>query len=404
MNFLFVHNNFPAQYKHVAQLLAANPANMVAAIGSSTARDVPGVDLRRYSLPADPPIMTHAFARRFDIECRRAEQVLYAAAELQASGFRPHTIVVHSGWGENLPLRAVFPDARIINYCEFYYRSDGQDVNFDPEFPRLTLDGTVGLSIKNAASLLGLIDCDVGLSPTHWQRSTFPPVFQSKIQVVHEGVDTNDLRPDPDAVFDLPAGGRVRAGEEVVTFVSRNLEPLRGYHCFMRALPQVLEQRPKAQVLIVGGEGASYGAPPAPGQTWKQVYLDEVRPGLDLSRVHFLGQIDYARFRTLLRVSAAHVYLTYPFVLSWSFLEAMSTECLVIGADVEPITEVVDGANGLLVPFFDVAVLAKTIVEALAHPQRYAAMRKNARATILSRFDAHRICIPAALRLLHEDR
>ena len=310
MNVLFVHNNFPAQYKHVAAALVRDPANRVAAIGSATARDVPGVTLHRYAFSPEASAATHPFARRFDVECRRAEQVLYAAAALLRGGFKPDAIVVHCGWGENLPLRVVFPDARIITYCEFYYRPDNQDVNFDPEFPRLSLDGTVALSAKNAASLLGLVDCDVGLSPTQWQRSTYPEPLRHKIAVVHEGVDVDLVRPADGATLQLPSGATLRKGDEVITFVARNLEPIRGYHVFMRALPRVLRDRPNAQVLIIGGDGTSYGQAPPRGETWKSVFLDEVKGELDLSRVHFLGNVAYDVFRRALQVSAAHVYLT----------------------------------------------------------------------------------------------
>lgn len=399
MNFLFVHNNFPAQFKHVAAVLGADPAHKVAAIGSMTARDVEGVDLHRYGFGGEATVATHSFARRFDIECRRAEQVLYLAASILQSGFTPDTILVHSGWGENLPLRAVFPDARIVNYCEFYYRAENQDVNFDPEFPRLSLDGTAALTARNASGLLGLIDCDIGLAPTEWQRATFPIEFQHKIKVIHEGIDVDVARPDPAAVLDLPNGLRLVRGDEVVTFVSRNLEPLRGYHSFMRALPEVLRQRPQAHVVIVGGDGLSYGHPSPSGESWKSVFLAEVESDLDLSRVHFLGMVDYSVFLHVLQVSAVHVYLTYPFVLSWSFLEAMSCECLVIGSDVAPIQEIINGRNGILVPLFEPSRLAATIVAALANPDRYQSLRRRARATILDRY-ALADCLRATLALL----
>ena len=400
MNFLFVHNNFPAQFRHVSAALAGDPAHRVVAIGSSTARDIPGVALHRYQFRAEAIPATHPFARRFDIECRRGEQVLYLATSLLQGGFVPDTVVVHSGWGEALPLRAVFPRARIVTYCEFFYRAEGQDVNVDPEVPRLSLDGITGLAAKNAAGLLALVEADLGVSPTRWQRDTFPAELRDKITVLHEGIDTDLACPQPDASIALSGGLVLRRGEEIITFVARNLEPLRGYPSFMRALPRVLAARPRARVLIVGGDGVSYGAAPPPGTTWKATYLDEVKDGLDLSRVHFLGPLDYLQYLAVLKVSAVHVYLTYPFVLSWSMLEAMSCGCLVLGADVAPVREVIDGTNGIIVPLFEPDRIAATVIDALASPATHDDRRARARATVLARYDLQRVCLPAALALL----
>src|SRR5581483_4205966 len=268
------------------------------------------------------------------------------------------------------------------------------DVGFDPEFPEAGLDGHISLHLKNASTLLGLSDCDVGISPTPWQRSTFPEHFRDKIEVIHEGVDTDLVAPDAAATFRLPNGCVVSHGDQVITFVARNLEPLRGYHVFMRALPRVLAALPDAQVIVVGGEEASYGMKPPNGQSWKRLFLDEVAPRIDLDRVHFTGRLPYRRFLSALQVSAAHVYLTYPFVLSWSLIEAMSAGCVVIGSDTAPLQDVIDGRNGLLVPFFDVEAIADRIVAAVSRPERYRAMRARARAFVRDRYDAARVCIP----------
>jgi glycosyltransferase involved in cell wall biosynthesis len=400
MNILFVHNNFPAQFRHLAAALAKEPGVKLAAIGSPTAGAMAGVDLINYDLAPQDVLRTHAFARRFDIECRRAEQVLYATTLLSNQGFRPDVILVHSGWGENLPLRSAFPKARIVNYCEFYYRPFGQDVNFDPEFPELSLDGLVALATKNANGLLALIDCDLGIAPTEWQRSTFPSELRSKIVVAHDGVDVDMAQPDSTAEVVLPSGRKLRVGDEVVTYVARNLEPLRGYHIFMRALPEILRQRPEAQILVVGGDGVSYGAQPPSGATWKDHYLAEVAGKIDLRRVHFLGPLSYPDYLNVLRVSAAHIYLTYPFVLSWSMLEAMSVEARIIASDTAPVREILNEDCGTLTSFFDSEALAAATVAALREPAAYRVKATRARAKILSEFDARRICVPRLKSLL----
>ncbi|WP_062209740.1 glycosyltransferase [Aureimonas sp. AU12] len=402
MKYLFVHNNFPAQFRHLAVHLASDPRNEVRAIGADGSRPLPGVVLHRYTLPPGSVGGTHPFARRFDGESRRAEQALYVATMLRATGFRPDIVVAHSGWGEAMPLRAVFPEARLVAYCEYFYRSTGSDVNFDPEFPALGVDGIVGLHARNAANLLALVDCDFAIAPTEWQRSTFPAEFHAKIRTVHEGIDTRIVAPDPAASIRLDDGTLIRAGDEVVTFVARNLEPLRGYHVFMRALPEILRARPQARVLIVGGFGVSYGQRPPPGETWHRIFLDEVAPLLDTSRVHFLGHVPFARYLDVLRVSRAHAYLTYPFVLSWSCLEAMAAGCVVVASDTAPVREVIDASNGILVPFHRSERLAEALIAALADPDAHAELGSQARRTILERYDMASVCLPQALRILHE--
>jgi glycosyltransferase involved in cell wall biosynthesis len=245
-----------------------------------------------------------------------------------------------------------------------------------------------------------LSDCDRALSPTEWQRATFPIHFQSKIDVIHEGVDTDLAKPDPDAVFDLGSGRRLTRVDQVITFVARNLEPMRGYHVFMRALPRILAKLPAAHILIVGGDDTSYGARPPRGKTWKSIFLAEVADRIDPTRVHFTGRVPHQRFVRALQVSSAHVYLTYPFVLSWSAIEALSCGCLFIGSDTPPVREVIDGDNGILVPFFDTDQLADRVIEAVKHPRRFNRMRARARELVLDRCDGERLCVPRTLELV----
>jgi glycosyltransferase involved in cell wall biosynthesis len=238
---------------------------------------------------------------------------------------------------------------------------------------------------------------------TAFQAGLFPAALHGKLVVLHEGIDTDLICPAPDAEVRLGGSGRrrMRAGDEVITFVSRNLEPYRGYHIFMRALPHILRRRPNARAVIVGGDAVSYGPAPASGGSWKDIFLDEVRDRLDVDRVHFVGRVPHRALLDLLRVSAAHVYLTYPFVLSWSMLEAMSAGALVIGSRTPPVAEVIThDRNGILCDFFDVDGIADAVADALAHPDRYRALRDAGRRTIIERYDARRVCVPAWLALL----
>jgi glycosyltransferase involved in cell wall biosynthesis len=221
--------------------------------------------------------------------------------------------------------------------------------------------------------------------------------------VLHEGIDTVRARPDRDATVALARDNLVlRAGDEIVTFVARNLEPYRGYHQFMRTLPRILAERPRARAVIVGGDGVSYGSSPPDGGSWKTRILREVAGDLDMSRVHFLGRVTHNALLRLLQISAAHVYLTYPFVLSWSLLEAMSAGALIVGSDTAPLREVIEhGRNGLLCDFFDNAGLADLVVGALENPTRHAALRQAARRTVVERFDLEAVCLPRWRRLIN---
>lgn len=393
MRILFVHQNFPAQFLHLAPALAARGHDVAALTAEDNPRASP-VRLFRYR-KAEIPTAGGVW-RSYAEMSERGLRVARAAVQMRdAMGYAPEIVFGHGGWGETLFLREVWPAARHLTYAEFYYRSQGLDTGFDPEFPPPGPVPGIGTVARRAHLLQALADADAALSPTRWQASTFPPELRGKITVIHDGIDTLRVAPDPRARLVLPNGVALAAGDEVLTFVNRNLEPYRGYHIFMRALPEVLARRPAAQVVILGGEGQSYGPPPPGPESWKARFLGEVRGRLDLSRVHFLGQLPYRHYLALMQVSRVHAYLTYPFVLSWSMLEAMSAGTLVVASATAPVTEVIeDGRNGLLVDFFDVAGWARTLAEALADPARHDALRAAARETIRAGFDLRGHCLP----------
>lgn len=322
------------------------------------------------------------------------------AERLHRVGYRPDIVCCHPAWGEGLYLRDIWPDTVLLYFCEFFYHAHGYDSDFDPEFP-LGLDGRLRTRTRNAVHLLSLDAADWGISPTRWQQSSMPAQYRPRISVIFDGVDTAALTPVPDARLEIGEGVVLDSSAEVITFVNRNLEPYRGYHVFMRALPRLLAARPKAHAVIIGGDGVSYGAAPPPGQSYKQRYLDEVKDALDLSRVHFLGRVPYPRYLEVLRASSVHVYLTYPFVLSWSLIEAMSAGCAVVASATAPVKEVVrDGENGLLFDFFDGEALVDRVGAVLDDPQRLAPMRAAARRTAIEHYDLATVCLPRQLRLI----
>jgi glycosyltransferase involved in cell wall biosynthesis len=403
MKILFVHQNFPGQFAHLAPALVARGHDVMGLADAANKRQSP---IRTFYYKTPPKNRLKGIGATFADVTACGEMVAGACSQLkERTGFVPDVIFGHNGWGEMLFLREVWPDAVILNYAEFCYRATGLDADFDPEFQTMGAKARMATTARAAHILQSMIDADAGLAPTRWQAETFPLLLRNKITVIHDGVDTNEVRPDPAASLTLDAAGiTLRPGDEVLSFVNRNLEPYRGYHIFMRALPAVLKARPQAQVVIVGGDGQSYGRAPDSG-TWKQRFLDEVGGDLDLGRVHFAGRIPRPAFLALMQVTRVHAYLTYPFVLSWSMIEAMSAGALVVGSRTGPVQEVIsDGKNGRLVDFFDIAGWSRALIRALAEPERDDPLRASARATVLDRFDLRRVCLPALVDFVENAR
>lgn len=387
MNFLFVHQNFPGQYLHLLRSLLADNAkhegtHELVFMSEPNKNSMAGVRKVTYSKP--PPVSASAVfeAREYEMAMRRAQAGYRGALQIKALGFKPDIIIGHHGWGEMLNLVDAFPGVPILGYFEFYYKIHDSDVNFDPEFPMPeTQFGAV--RGKNSVNLLALDLEQYGQTPTRWQHSTYPAWARERIRIIEEGVDLGQCKPDPACRNEPLTIGKLTVAPEqkLVTYVARNLEPYRGFHTFMRALPRILAERPDVVVSLVGGDEISYGAPPRQGGNWREVMLREVGEQLDLSRVHFMGKLPYDQHLALLKRSDAHVYLSYPFVASWSLREALACGCLVVGSDTETVTEFVQhGRTGLVTPTLDHAKLAETVLRALADSKLAAKLRKGARA------------------------
>jgi glycosyltransferase involved in cell wall biosynthesis len=403
MNYLFIHQNFPAQYRHVVRRLADQPGNQIYFITQPNDNAMVGVHKVTYAKDNRPAVNCHAYAAELERAIHTGATVAEVCRTLKELGFHPDLIVGHSGWGETLFVKDVFPDVPLLANFEFYYHAHGVDVGFDPEFVSIFSDPS-RLRARNGVNLLAFQGADWGHSATEWQRSLHPPEMRSRISALHEGVDTDLIRPNLKARFKLPGSGRVLTqSDEVITYVARNLEPYRGFHVFMRALPELLRRRKRAQVLIVGGDGVSYGAPAPPTSTFREMLLHELGDRLDLKRVHFLGTLDHDAYLKILQISSVHVYLTYPFVLSWSFIEAMASGCLIVGSSTPPVLEVLqEGVNGLAVDFFAIKQLAERIEEALDRQHTLQHLREAARATAVEHFDLERTVLPQWLTLFDD--
>ena len=302
------------------------------------------------------------------------------AANLKQLGFEPDVIIGHHGWGELLNIRDVWPDAPLVGYLEFYYRIDGVDVGFDPEFPTPAWDHP-RIRAKNAVNLLALNLGACAQTPTRWQLSTYPVWAQPLITLLPEGANLDVCKPNPQARRrNLKIGETtIRPSEKLVTYVARDLEPYRGFHVMMRAVPYLLRTRKDIRVVRVGADGVSYGIPPAEG-TWREKLLAELGDAIDPARVLFPGRLDYTAYLALLQRSDAHVYLSYPFVASWSLREALATGCVVIGSDTPTVAEfVTHDQNGLLVPFLDPKAVGDAVLRVLEDASLARRLREGAR-------------------------
>jgi glycosyltransferase involved in cell wall biosynthesis len=406
---LFIHQNYPGQFLNLAPALACDGWDVRALRqGSNAGRRLPsedrGVRLLGWQAQRGTTLAAHPWVQDTETKIIRAEATAQTCEHLRNQGWTPDLLVGHPGWGEMLFLKHIWPDVPQLHFLEFHYAAQGLDVGFDAEFALKSWQEAARVTAKAGPSLLNLEAMTVGLSPTQFQASTYPSWAQDRINVIHDGIDTKRIHPNPLATWKWSERGiELKHGDPVITFVNRNLEPYRGYHRLMRSLPRIQEACPEAITVIVGGSGVSYGAAAPDGKAWKDVFMKEVEGRIDMSRVVFTGILPYSHYIGLLQVSACHIYFSYPFVLGWSCLEAMSAGALVVGSATPPVEEVIeDGTNGFLADFFDSEALVKCVRKALDGGEKIREMRQNARTLIESKYDLYDVCLPKQLRLLQE--
>ncbi len=404
MDILFLHPNMPGQFKHLARALGAEGTHRIRFITKHKSASVEGAVRVTYRVPREASPHSHRYLVNAERAVLQGQEVWRVAKKLRdEEGFSPQLIVAHPGWGDALFIKDIFPAAKLFSFFEFYYRAQGADLGFDTSDP-ITADDLARSRIKNTTNILSLEAADFGLSPTVWQWSTHPSEFHHKIAVMHDGIDTDFCAPNPQAIFHVKNGPSFKVGDEVITHIERNFEPYRGFPTFMQAAATLLKERPNAHIVVVGADGVSYGKPAPKGTSYRKIWLQKT--GLEKSplreRLHFVGVLPHAEMMTMLQVSAAHIYLTYPFVLSWSLMEAMAAGCAIVASDTKPVREVMrDGENGLLCDFFDAEKLAAKVVELLDAKDRNAAMRIAARETVLRNYDL-KMLLPMHVQLVKE--
>jgi glycosyltransferase involved in cell wall biosynthesis len=400
MKILFMHPNMPGQYKYLCPEFAKDPANQVVFITKNKAAALPNVHKILYEVPRQPSPHCHRYMVHAEQAIIQGQEVWRSLNRLKhEEGFVPDIICAHPGWGDALYVKDVYPDTPLLSFFEFYYHSKGADVGFDPaDMPGA--DDMARVRTKNMHHLLNLSIADWGISPTFWQHSLHPAEYQPKISVIHDGINCDAARPAEQATIHVTDKLTLKKGDEIVTYIARNFEPYRGFTTFMKAAEIILKKRPNCHIIAIGADDVSYGRRPPKGTTYRQMMMKEVN--LDLNRIHFVGTQSYDNLVRILQASAAHIYLTYPFVLSWSCMESMAIGCAVVGSDTQPVREVIKhGETGFLVDFFSPQAVADQVFEILDHPTRMQHVRDAARQSMLDKYDLKKL-LPLHMQLVRD--
>ena len=401
MNILFLHPNFPGQFLQLSRYLGGTGRHKVMFLSKDqNGSKLPGVQVGVYKKPREATNGLHHYLKTAEEAVLEGQAVVKGIHALKKQAdFTPDVVVGHPGWGSTLYVKDVLPEVPLIGYFEWYYNSVGGDSCYWPDEIQ-TIDDKCRIRTINAHHLLNLQACDVRYTPTQWQKAQFPAVYQEGMQVIHEGVETDYIKPQPGRKFILEREKLDLSDcEELVTYVSRGFEHYRGFPQFMDSIRLLLARRPKCHVVICGQDKACYGPQYAKDKTWKQ--MEEEKGGYDKSRVHFVGHLQRDEYLMLLQASTVHVYLTRPFILSWSCLEALGAGCCLVGSATPPVEEVVeDGVNGLLANFRRPEHIAMRIEEALENPELRARLGKAARETVLEKYDL-KDCLKAQLNMIY---
>lgn len=409
---LFIHQNFPGQYRYLVKHFAEHAQWEVSCVGEKPHLQrqlhlIPkNINILGYEMPRVAPAEVSSRLQHFASHVTRADALEKLLLRQKSKGLEPDVICVHPGWGEGLYLSEIFPEARLIYFFEFYFSTTKNNIHFDPLIAS-PYSKQVSYRMSNMANLMGLDTAHVGVSPTHWQWQTYPKEFQHKIRVIHDGVDTNVVKPTGAkslALKNTSIGDVVLSEhDEIISYSVRNLEPSRGFHRYMRALPELQKRRPDAKFVIIGGDDVSYSGMHPSGKSWREVLLEEVGDQLDLSRTIFTGKVPYPALLDFFSITSLHIYITTPFVLSWSMMEAMACEAPLLASNTGPVVEVIkDGGNGCLFDYFSQEDLIEKVIKLMPDKALRKSLGKNARQYIVDHYDLNTVCLPQQLALIDE--
>ena len=399
MHILFLHQNFPAQFGQIAAYLARNHGFRCTFVSENQVPDSPEIQNVAYGPYLGSTPESNNYSRTLELQVRQSSAAF--AALHRRPELRPNIIVAHSGFVSSLLLRELYPETPQINYFEFFYHKYGSDMDFRLDLPKPSEDDFLRLRYKNAQLLLDLHNCDAGYSPTEFQRSQLPVEFQSKVSTIFDGIDTDFWSPSTHSQRAF-GGVTIPDDHKVITYVSRGLEATRGFDIFLRAADQVCRQRNDVSVIVVAEDRVAYGGDCrfTNGMSFKEWVIDKYKP--NLSRIHFVGRLPPSQLSKLLALSDVHVYLTVPFVLSWSLFNALSCGALTAASDTAPVRELIrHGETGFLFNFFDIDGLTELVLRLLSDPSRHQAIRHAARSLILSKYDL-KVTLPKMLELYRE--
>lgn len=396
MKILFIHRSFPGQFKYLATLLSLDINNTVIFLTEDTENQIQGIKKVLYKPEKQNVKNGNTFLSNYENAVSHALGAAKKITELRESGFVPDIIYGFAGWGSSMLIKDIFPNVPFLCYCEWYLNPEGANIGFDGT--PLNIEDKARLRCNNAHVLTTLSLCDAGIAPTHWQKNQFPKEFQSKIKVIHDGIDTGLFKPDDEIKFLIKEKNlELTTKDEIITYGTRGFEPTRGFPQFMEAIEKLLKKRPNAHVLIAGDNVVHYS--PQKTTDYKKLMLKKL--DIDMNRVHFVGTLPYAEYKKFLQVSSVHIYLTYPFVLSWSILDAMSAGCCIVASNTAPVLEVIeDNYNGLLTDFFNVNQIVEKIKYALDNKEKMQEIRKNARQNVLDKYDLTKV-LPQQIKTIN---
>lgn len=412
---LFIHQNFPGQYRYLSHYFADHPEWDAWAVGERKNvqrqwQSVPkNIKMLGYDMPDVKPENISRRLLSFAGNVIRADALEAMLLRQKQEGLDPDIILAHPGWGEGLYLKELFPKAKLVYFFEYYFSTTENNIFFDPEVNN-SLDQQIHYRMSNTASLIGLDAADVGICPTQWQWSTFPKEYRDKIKVIHDGVDTTKVKPQPVDKLLLPKtlngdmemdSVELNRHEEIISYSVRNLEPSRGFHRFMRLLPKLQKLRPNARFVIVGGDEKSYSPRHRSGKSWREIMLEEVQDQLDMDRIIFAGKLPYTTLLQLFSITRLHLYWTTPFVLSWSLMEAMACKAPILASRTSPVEEVIEeGRNGCLFDFFSEQECLEKVSLLMNDADLRARLGEQAREDVIERYDLNTHCLPQHLQLI----